>query len=93
MNMNDGMSDGQILKHLILSKAARGKYISVNRTIRDLEACDDLEGREDGKGSDMKLLKAWANSKIKDDTHTTNTLSAISDTLTKLNDRMDKAGI
>jgi hypothetical protein len=92
--MSDKLSDAEMLKHLILSKAARGKYISVRRTISDLEACDELDGREDGRDSDMKLLKDWAKTKrAKVQQESNDTLTNISNTLAKLNDRMDKAGI
>jgi hypothetical protein len=96
--MSDVLSDGQTLKTLVLSKAARGKFISVHRTIRDLQRCDDYIDEAEGKGSDMELIKSYilgqaskgvtgVNTKASNDTR------MILDSVKSLCDRMDKAGL
>ena len=93
--MIEVMSDGQTLKTLILSKAARGKFISVHRTIRDLQSCDDYIAESEGKGNDMELIKSYimGQATAKPVVKTDDTLSTISNTLVQLNNRMDKAGL
>ena len=93
--MVEVMSDGQTLKTLILSKAARGKFISVHRTIRDLQSCDDYIAESEGKGNDMELIKSYILGQANGNTKAkpSNDLGAISNTLKQLNDRLDKAGL
>ena len=93
--MTEVMSDGQVLKQLILSKAARGKYINARRTIRDLEMCEDLDQSDVGKDNDMQVIKAYmaANVRAKVANHNdVDTLKALGDSLKDLSDRLDKAG-
>lgn len=93
--MSEVMSDGIALKQLILSKAARAKYVNVRRTIHDLEMCEDLDQNDIGKDNDMKVIKAYmaANVKAKEANHNdVDTLKALGDSLKDLSDRLDKAG-
>ena len=93
--MAEVMSDGQILKSLVLSKAARGKYISVHRTIRDLKNCDDYMDEAEGKDTDMDLIKSYILGQANGATRAkpNSNLSNLTDTISKLNDRLDKAGL
>ena len=96
--MSDVISDGQTLKTLVLSKAARGKFISVHRTIRDLQRCDDYIDEAEGKGNDMELIKSYimgqANNSIAGvKTNASNDIKMITDSVKALCDRLDKAGI
>ena len=96
--MNDVLSDGQTLKTLVLSKAARGKFISVHRTIRDLQRCDDYIDEAEGKGNDMELIKSYIMGQAREgirgvNTQASNDTKMILDSVKSLCDRMDKAGL
>ena len=96
--MNDVLSDGQTLKTLVLSKAARGKFISVHRTIRALQRCDDYIDEAEGKGNDMELIKSYIMGQAREgirgvNTQASNDTKMILDSVKSLCDRMDKAGL
>ena len=93
--MAEVISDGQTLKTLVLSKAARGKFISIHRTIRDLQKCDDYIDEAEGKGNDMELIKQYimGQSNSKTVSKPSNDIGTLTNSINKLNDRLDKAGI
>ena len=72
--MDDSKSDAllNVFKAAVISKACRGRYINVRRTLRDIEQIDDaqLDGESKDETSMDKLVALLGNSAKTQDTLT-----------------------
>ena len=71
------LTESSIMRSIVLNKVARGKFINVRRTVRDLEYIDDYEASQETGESTTDLLKKLVAKKDSKEVASANVLSDI----------------
>tara|TARA_R100000234_G_scaffold59825_1_gene36208 strand:+ start:188 stop:484 length:297 start_codon:yes stop_codon:yes gene_type:complete len=95
--MSDSKELWAVAKASVMSKHLRGRYINVNRMVRDMDAIDDASASNETKDATMSKLAGLVAKAIKSDASDDSadapapkTDNSIVEALNKINDRLDK---